>query len=225
MSDISVTQEAPVVTSPSGQSQPGSDEGRSESVGQTSDNGQSAQDDNIKKLQRIYDQKLDAQQKQLAASQYSQQQLTQRLAQMEDASAPDDYTRLENQLRRTVEESNGLKAQLAAEYQAKQAVMARQTALSEIATKYGVDVKNIEKATDYLEAVELALDARQKQSQKQSKDDDDKRERNKPHLGGGGSVTNLSEWEQAYKTARDTKDSVGMMRLQRLKGQMDKPRK
>lgn len=195
--------------------------------GQHSANGQAAQgnDDNIRNLQSTYDKKLAAKDRELSDLRRQQQQaqqqfaqLQQRLNQMEESAAPDDYARMELRLKRAEEQA----AQYAQAYQqsvqAQEAERARQNALREVAEEFGVTPKDLEEATDYMSAVKLAVKVSRDKETRKQQDDDDKRERNMPDLGSGAPRTTDSEWDRAYAEARQNRDSVAMARLLRERG-------
>lgn len=203
------------------EAQPQSDTG-----GQPSDNGKAAQDENIRRLQSTYDKKLAEerrafQQQQQQANQQIQA-MQQRLAQMEEASAPDDYARLELRLKRAEEQAQ----QYAAAYQQsiaeRQAQEEKMSALKEIADEFDVPVSALSDASDYKSAVKLALKAQQEAQRRKQEQDDDKRERNMPDVGSGAPRSTLRDLEQQYEDAKANRDSLAMLRLQR---QLDGTRK
>lgn len=191
------------------QSQSGTD-------GQPSTDGQAAKErENIRKLQSTYDQKLAMQARQLQQYQQSQTYLQQQLDAMQEAAAPDDYARLELKLQRAEQKAQAYEAQLQAEYQAREAANARMNTLQRLADKYDVDVTALNKANDYDEAIELAIELRERKRQKKQDDNEDKRERNRPDVGSGRSITTSSKWEKEYETALRSKDSAAQIRLLR----------
>lgn len=188
--------------------------------GQPSDKGQAAtEQDNIRKLQSAYDKRLADERKQFQTEMQRRdqmvQQLQQRLNQMEENSAPDDFARMELKLKRAEEQA----AQYAQAYQqslqAQQAEQARQAALREVAEEFGVTVKDLEGATDYLGAVKLAVKAQRDKETRKQEDDEQRARDNAPDVGGGAPRTTMSQWEREWQTAKEAKDSLAMMRLAR----------
>jgi hypothetical protein len=177
--------------------------------------------EDFKNLQRKLSEK-DLQSKQaLAEAQQARtfaQQLQQRLQQLEDNAAPDDYTRLELKLKRAEETAQQYAQAYQQTLQERQAETARQNALREVADEFEVSVKDLEEATDYVSAVKLAVKAQQERSKRKQTEQDDKRERNMPDIGSGAPRTADSEWERKYNEARSRKDTVEQMRLLREKG-------
>lgn len=189
--------------------------------GSASTNGQPTQtDENIKNLQRKLSEK-DLQAKQaLAEAQQAKnlvQQLQQQLREMQKSSAPDDYSKLELELQWAKQEA----AQYAQAYQqameAQRAEQARAAALREVAEEFGVSVKDLEEATDYMSAVKLAVKAQREREQRKQQEADDKRERNMPDVGSGAPRTTQSEWDAAWAEAQKNRDSVAMARLLRTR--------
>lgn len=221
MSDTLVAREALDAPSNNGQAQQASGtEQQGTAAGQTSDNGQSAKEqENIKRLQSIYDKRVAEQQAQIQQSNQQVQQLMRQLEQMQDQTAPDDFTRLENQLRRAEAKAQQYEAALAQQQQERQAATARETAINTVAAKYGVDPSDLSKANDYDELVEQAILAKQRKANKQKQEQDDRAARNAPDVGGGRTNSPSDRWQEEWNKARDSKDSVTQQRLLReLKG-------
>jgi hypothetical protein len=195
------------------EAQPQSDTG-----GQTSDNGKSAQDENIRKLQSTYDKKLTQLQREMQQRDQYINSLTQQMRDAQRNAAPDDYSKLEVELQWERQEKQALAQRLAGYEQERQAQAEKQNALREIAEEFGVPVKALEEADDYKSAVKLALRAQAEAEQRKQRQDDDKRERNMPDLGGGKPRTMDSAWDEAYEAARQRRDSVEMARLLRTRG-------
>lgn len=199
------------------EAQPQSDTG-----GQTSDNGKSAQDENIRKLQSTYDKKLAEQDRAYKSQMQQQQQMIQSLQQqMREAqrnSAPDDYSKLELELQWAKQEAQ----QYANAYQ--QAVAERQqqtereSALREIADEFDVPMSALTDATDYKSAVKLAIKAQQEAQRRKQQQDDDKSARNMPDIGSGAPRTASSQAEAEWEELVRTRDSVGQARWLRLHG-------
>lgn len=228
MSDTLANERTLEATSRDGQSQRASaEQSQGDTGGQTSDNGKSAQDENIRKLQSTYDKKLADQDRTYKAQMQQQQQqayqqiqaMQQRLAQMEEAQAPDDYARLELRLKRAEEQAYQYANAYQQAIQAQQAEQERLGALREIADEFGVSVKDLEEATDYKSAVKLALKAQQDKDKRKQEQDDDRLNRNRPDVGGGAPTTSLSKWEQEYDAAMQRKDTPAIMRLLRTQPQ------
>lgn len=191
--------------------------------GQPSDKGQVAQtDENIRKLQSTYDKKIAEERKAFQQQQqYAQQQIQamqQRLAQMEEASAPDDYSRLELKLKRAEEQAQ----QYASAYQ--QAVAERQaeaekmSALREIADEFDVPLSALSDASDYKSAVKLAIKAQQEAQKRKQQQDDDKSARNMPDVGSGAPRTASTQAEAEWEELVRNRDTAGQMRWLRLHG-------
>jgi hypothetical protein len=217
MSDSLASSRTLEATPQDGQSQRASEaQPQGEPSVQPPQDGQVVKVEDFKNLQRKLTEK-DLQSKQaLTEAQQAKayaQQLQQRLQQLEDNAAPDDYSRLELQLRRAKEEA----AQYANAYQQtlqeRQAETARQEALREIADEFGVPIKDIEEATDYKSAVKLAVKAQLERDKRKAEQDDDKSRRNMPDIGSGAPRTASSEWERQYAEARERRDTPAMMRL------------
>lgn len=188
--------------------------------GSASSNGQPTQDD-IKNLQRKLSEKdIQAKQALQEAQRASAlaQQLQQRLAQMEEANAPDDYARMELRVKRAEETAAQYAAALQQTQQEKAAERAKYEALDRIAERYGVSRDDLLKAEDYESAVELAIETRDKSKQKQQQQNDDKRERNTVDVGGGVPTTAKGKWEDDYAEAQRRGDSLEMVRLKRIRG-------
>jgi hypothetical protein len=217
MSDSLATRDT-LVTPSNGQAAQASDTQAESSAGQQTSNGQSATDENIRKLQSTYDRKLAETNRQLQQANQVAQQMQQRLQEMEDRNAPDDFSRLELQKQRAEARAAQLEAVLQQKYQAEAEANARDNILTEIATRYGVSKSALEKADDRDHAVELALEARAAKNGKQQQLDDDKRERNMPDLGGGAPRTAGTQAEAEWDELVRTKDSTGQMRWLRLHG-------
>jgi hypothetical protein len=214
MSDL-VTRDI-LATPSNGQAAQANGEGLGASAEQTS-SGQSAPDENIRKLQSTYDKKLVEQQRSFQQQQQAQSQqmnaLQNELRNMKYAAAPDDYTRKELE----VEELRKERDQYAYAYQqmtaAQREEQERVSALRDIADEFDVSVKDLDGATDYKSAVKLALKAQLDKEKRKTETDNDKRERNQVDYGGGAPRTPTGKWDEDYAAARDRKDSVEMMRL------------
>lgn len=206
---------------------PTSDNGQSaqvsaESQGSTSEpasKGQPAQDENIRKLQSTYDRKLAESNRQLQQQQQVVAQLHQRLQQMEDTAAPDDFSRMELRVKRAEEAAQYYANQYNQTVQQQQEQSARDDAFNKIAERYGVTKEEIAKAnpSNYEDAVDAAIAARERSKQRKNEQDDDKRNRNLPDVGGGAPITSMSKWEEQYDAAMKRKDTPAIMRLNRLK--------
>lgn len=189
--------------------------------GQPSDKGQAAKaDENIKNLQRELSKKDLESKRALAEAQQAKslaQQLQSRLNQMEESAAPDDFARMELRLKRAEEQA----AQYAQAYQqavqSQESERARQTALREVAEEFGVTVKDLEEATDYMSAVKLAVKAQQAKETRKQQDDEQRAADNMPDVGSGAPRTTLSEWERDWQKARESRDSQALMRLDRTR--------
>lgn len=196
--------------------------------GQPSDNGKAAQDENIRKLQSTYDKKLAEKERTFQQQQqYAQQQIAamqQRLAQMEEANAPDDYSRLELKLKRAEETVQQYAAAYQQQIQAQEVERKRNEALHEIADEFELPLEDLKKAVekaganDYAKAARVAAKLQLERERRKQDDDDDKRERNRPDVGGGRTSTPSTRWEQQYEDARNKRDSVEMARLLRTRG-------
>lgn len=221
MSDSLVTREAPVQT-PNGQSERASDTQAQSTAGQQTPDGQSAKEtENIKNLQRLVTEKDNAakQAQQMAQqTQAAYTQLQQRLQQLEDSMAPDDFARMEIQLKRAQAERDQYAAAYQQLTQGQREQQEKLSALQEIADEFGVSVKDLDNATDYKSAVKLALKAQQDKEKRKQETDDDKRERNRADLGGGAPSTAQTKWDDDYADAMRRKDTVAIMRLNRTKG-------
>lgn len=174
--------------------------------------------ENIRKLQSTYDRKLGEMQAQMQQRDLYIQQLTQQMREAQKAQAPDDFSKLELELQWERQEKAALYQQLTSLTQAQQAEHARINALTEVANRYGVEVKDLEKADDYTSAVELAVKAALRREQGKQQHDEERREANRPDIGGGRTSTPSSRWEQEYEDAQKRKDSAAMQRLLRLQG-------
>jgi hypothetical protein len=185
---------------------------------QTSNNGQSekTEKDNVRALQSVYDKKLADIQRQLQVEQNARLQAQKRMEELEDASAPDDYSRLANTARRAQERAAQLEAYLVEQQRVQAEANKRNDLISNLAIKYGVDPSTMAKAEDYDEAVELAIEARNKQRAKQSADRQDKDERNSLDLGGGRAATSYDNLEDELKKAKERRDSPAIIKIQRL---------
>lgn len=225
MSDSQVT--ANVLQQPSQNGQAGGANDSTDlgaSGGQPS-NGQAAQEKNhVAEIQRIKDKeirdlKLGFQQQQQYANQQIQE-MRQRLAHMEESAAPDDFARLELRLRRAEEERNQYATAYQQTLQQRQEQEAQASALSKIAERYGVSADDLKaaKPETYEDAVDAAIELRDRKRQNKQTQDDDKRERNMPDTGGGAPRTASTQWENDYADARERKDSVAMMRLLNERG-------
>lgn len=197
-----------------GQAQPASNEQSQAPV--------ATESENVAKLHKLYAKKEQELKGQLQNAFTYQQQLQQRLDQMEQQSAPDDYARLEIALRQAQQREQLAQTQLNqhlyAQQQAEQQRTARDRELQRLAEKYGVAVADLEKANDYDEAVEMAIEAKQRKRQQTDEEKEAKREANRPDAGGGGGArTPLSKWEQDYADATARKDSVAQQRLLRTR--------
>jgi len=192
------------------------------SGGQPSDNGKAAQvDENIKNLQRKLSEKdLDTKRALQEAQQARSfaQQLQQRLQQLEDSAAPDDYARLELRAKRAEEAAQYYANAHQQAIAAQQAEQEKQKILRELAEELEVDLDDIKDATDWKSAAKLAAQAKLKREQQRQRQDDDRRERNMPDLGGGAPTTANSKWEAEYEAALKARDSVAQARLLRQRG-------
>lgn len=223
MSDSQVSESVLVPASNNGQPDRANDStdlGVSE--GQPSSGKVANDQDNIKKLQSVYDKKIAEERKAFQQQQqYAQQQIQamqQRLAQMEESAAPDDYSRLELKLKRAEEQAQ----QYANAYQ--QAVAERQqqtereSALREIADEFDVPMSALTDASDYKSAVRLAIKAQQEAQRRKQQQDDDKSARNMPDIGSGAPRTASSQAEAEWQELVRNRDSVGQARWLRLHG-------
>jgi hypothetical protein len=182
--------------------------------------GQVAQEqDNIRKLQSTYDKKLAEKDRQYQAQMQQQNQIIQQmqreLREQRKSMAPDDYTRLQIDLDEVIKERDAYAAAYQQTMKEREAEQARDRALREVADEFGVSVKDLEEATDYMSAVKLAVKAQRERETRKAEQDDDKRERNMPDIGGGAPRTTQSEWERDYAEAQRTKNTPAMMRLLR----------
>jgi hypothetical protein len=197
----------------------------SEQASEQQDSGKAAEADNIRKLQSVYDKQIAQIRKenQQVQAQYNQQaqlnqQLQQRLQEQMYAAAPDDYTRLELQLKDAQATGQYYYQAYQQSIADKQADQERLASLSEIADDFGVSVKDLDAATDYKSAVKLAVKAQQKQAQSKEKDDNDKSSRNMPDLGGGAPRTASTQAEAEWERLVKSKDSIGQTRWLREHG-------
>lgn len=225
MSDSLATSE--VLERPSqGQVERANGQAQSVTDGQTSQDGQSVTDENIRKLQSTYDKKLAEQQRELQATKQAQlqaqqayQQLQTRLQQMEEAAAPDDYARMELRVKRAEETAQQYAAAYQQAQQEKENNKQFQTAMQEIAGEFDLSPRELEEAvlaagiSGYIPAVKIATQLQKDKERRKQANDNDKRERNAPDLGTGTPRTADSAWDRAYQTARERKDSAEMMRL------------
>lgn len=219
MSDLLANERTLDATSQDGQSQRASEESQSGTDGQPSDNGQAVQE-NIRKLQSTYDKKVATLQQQIQQSNLYIQQMQQQMREAQRNAAPDDYSKLEIDLQFERQEKAALAQRLAQAEAAQAEANARTEAFTRLADRYGVDVEDIEKAkpSDYDEAVEAAIAARDKRKQRKQQDDDDRRDRNRPDVGGGAPRTPTTKWDEEYKDAMRRGDSVTIARLLRTQG-------
>lgn len=217
-----VANEATLEAPSNGQAQPASGEQSqgSTAAGQNSQGGQSV-DENIRKLQSIYDKKLADSQRQVDAAYQQMQALQRRLVEMEDASAPDDFARMENKLRRAEQRAQELEAYLAQQQQAQAEANRRTNTLTNLAIKYGVPVSALDKAQDYDEAVELAIEARAKAKAQAQKQRQEREDANSVDIGGGRAFTPDDEWQRQVKAAKERKDTAALMRLDRERRQRE----
>jgi hypothetical protein len=219
MSDLLVSQNAPNAT-PDGQSQVASAQDQEGTSTQTP-GGQSAQDDNIKNLQRMVSAKDAEAKRALSEAQRASAlvtQMQQRLAAMEDASAPDDYSRMELRVQRAEETARQYYQAYQQLNESQQTEAQRLQSLTRIATKFGVSINELDAATDYESAVDLALEAQRKKAQRKQEQDDEKRDRNMPDLGGSAPRTVNSKAEAEWEELVRTRDTTGQARWLRLNG-------
>lgn len=224
MSDTATAKEALVAPS-EGQAQAASGQrmlGHAE--GQPSEGQAVTESENVAKLHRNYAEKEKAFQREIKQRDQQVQQQTElirnlqsRLNQMEESAAPDDFARVELRLKRAEEQA----AQYAQAYQqavqSQESERARQTALREVAEEFGVTVKDLEEATDYMSAVKLAVKAQQAKETRKQQDDEQRAADNMPDVGSGAPRTTLSEWERDWQKARESRDSQALMRLDRTR--------
>jgi hypothetical protein len=218
MADPVATQDALAVTEQS-QSQPASNsQAQGQSDGRPSSEYVAKKD--LQNLQSSLGKQISSLQQQLQQRDQYIQQVTNQMRQAERNSAPDDFAKLEIDLRHEREEKQALYAQLQQLSAEQQAANARNEALQRLADRYGVEREEIERAkpSDYDEAVEVAITLRDKRKAKAQEQDDDKRNRNLPDVGGGAPRTSSGKWEEEYEAARKRGDSVAMVRLKRLRG-------
>lgn len=219
MSDLLATSNTLVAPS-DGQAQQASGQAQNGTDSQPSNGQVDTAQDNIRKLQSTYDKQIAALKSQVQQSNQYISQVTQQMRQAEKNAAPDDFARMEIDLRHEREEKAAMAQQLAQIQQERAEANARTDAFQKIATRFGVAVEDIEKANpgDYETAVEAAIAARDKRKQNKQEQDDDKRERNAPDLGSSAPRTPTTAWERDYEDARRRKDSPAMARLLREKG-------
>jgi hypothetical protein len=208
---------------------PPSDDGQaaqaSEQASEKQEDSKAAEADNIRKLQSSYDKQIAQIRKenQQVQQQYNQQaqlnqQLQQRLQEQMYAAAPDDYTRLELQLKDAQATAQQYYNAYNQAIQDKQEEQERINSLSEIAGEFGVTLKDLEAATDYKSAVKLAVAAQAKQSKAKQDTDNDKSSRNMPDLGGGAPRTASTQAEAEWERLVKSKDSIGQTRWLREHG-------
>lgn len=216
MSDALATTTALTTPSDNGQAQTASGEAQGESGGRPSENGQAAKEqENIRALQSRLDSQIGGLRREVQQRDQMVQQLTAQLRDMQKQSAPDDYTRLEMELNWERQEKAALQQRVQQAEQERQANREKQDALERIAKKYGVSARDLDSATGYEEAIDLAMELRDKQRNRQQEEQDDRRERNRPDLGGGKTSTAQTRLEQEYDEAMKRKDSAAIMRLNR----------
>jgi len=196
-----------------------------ESDGQASQGKPVNEKDNIRKLQSSYDQKLFQQQQAFQAQQQQYNNvianMQARLNQMEDAGAPDDYTKLENQLKREVQARQYAEQayyQLTAQQRAAQEqAQQKNNALKEIADRYGLDPDDLADTKDYFDAIDRAHELRDKRKEQSTEEAEQKVTRNRPDVGGGRTSTPSNRWERDYKDAQERNDTTAQMRLLRIR--------
>lgn len=226
MSDSLATQDTLVAPSPE-QAQAASEQAQRSSDRQPSPEQAAPESENIKKLQasltkRINEERQARIEKEQQLQMYQQQfnQLQQRLAQVEDSAAPDDYARLELQLQRAQQRAQQAEYALQVEAQRRADAEAYARARDSAAERYGVEPEDIDRAKpkDYTDIIEAAIAARDKRKQQQQERDEQRAIDNRPDLGGGRASTATTRWELEYEEARKNKDSPRMAMLLRTQG-------
>jgi hypothetical protein len=174
---------------------------------QTSNKGQSAKErDNIRALQSSYDRRI-------AEMSRTIQSLQGQLYQMEEKSAPDDYSKLELRLRREQEARMALEQEYTRMQSEQQAEAARMAALNEIMDEFGVPLDAIRDAEDYKDAVKRAVKYQKEQEKAKAAEKEGRVERNRPDLGASAPEGKLTEWEEKRREAIKNRDSVALMKL------------
>jgi hypothetical protein len=219
MSDLLASERTLEQTSQGGQSERASEQPQEATGGQTSDNGQAAQE-NIRKLQSTYDKQISGYKQQLAQSQQYIQQIQMQMRDAERNAAPDDYAKLEVDLRHERAEKMAYAQQLQAIQAAQQNEQGLREAVLDIVEDFElltadevVEAAKRSGVDNYKAAYKLAAKLQREKEQRKQQRDDDKRERNMPDLGGGAPTTGSTKWDAEYADARQRRDSAAMMRL------------
>jgi hypothetical protein len=214
-----------LVTPSNGQAVQASGNELGASAEQTS-SGQSAPDENIRKLQSTYDKKLVEQQRSFQQQQQAQSQqmnaLQQELRNMKYAAAPDDYTRKEievEELRKQLDQYARYTQQLTkAQQDEQERVEAMQEIVDDpdyslVTAKELDDAVKAAGATNYKGALKIAAKLQREKESRKQETDNDKRERNQVDYGGGAPRTPTTQWDEDYAAARERKDTVAQIRL------------
>ena len=151
-----------------------------------------------------------------AAAEQREADTRKRAEALEDATyGKDDYGKMQLFAQRQAQEAETLRQELASFRATREAEVAKQAALQEIAAEWGVPVETLAEATDYKDAVKLAVKAQQKNEHAKQQDKEQTRMANKPDLGGGARSTATTRLDSEYDDAAKRGDSVAMARLLR----------
>ncbi len=147
-------------------------------------------------------------------------QLQARLDQAEMAGAGSDYEKLEIQLRKSNERIAQQDAFIAQQAEAQRLAGARNSEITRLANKFGLDPDELDaatkKASDYDDAYEIALQLRDKVKAKNAERSDERREANKTDLGGGRASTPTTRLDEKIDEAYRSKAPGATTTLMRL---------
>lgn len=221
MSDSLATRDI-LVTPSEGQAAQANGEGLGASGGQTSNNGQPAQDENIRKLQSTYDKKLSEQQRGFQQREQALQQqvnaMQNELRNMRYNSAPDDYARKELELEDLRKERDQWAAYAKQLNETQQEKADRAKAIRDILEDFDlVTEKELDDAiyeantTSFQAAYKIATKLQREKEQRKQQVADDKAERNRPDWGSGAPHTVASDIQEKYDVARKAYDIKGQL--------------
>lgn len=212
MSDALTTEPVLDAASTNGQPQPANGEAQAETPKQKVNLHELPE---FRELQSKRDKREAELQRTIEAERQERLRLQRQFEEFQDRAAPDDYTRLELQLRRSQEKLAAYEQQMRAVQSEREAADARDKALREIADEFGVPRAELDDATDYKHATKLAVAYLTGQKQRKAQEDEERREANRPDIGGGKTSTPSSRFDREYEDAMRRKDSVAIMRLNR----------